>query len=188
MSVEILRRKFTVAEYHRMVEVGILHPDDHVELLEGDVVQMSPKGGEHSACVSRLNDLLTERLRRKAIVRVQDPVHLDDMSEPEPDIAIVHLRTDFYAKGHPQPPEIHLLIEVADSSLVYDRRRKIPQYAAAGVLESWLANIPERVLEVYRKPGPAGYEESLRLRSGDSVAPLAFPDCTVGVDEVLGTP
>lgn len=188
MSVGVLRRRFTVDEYHRMVDAGILHPDDRVELLDGEVVQMSPKGCGHAACVSRLTDLLTERLRRRAIVRIQDPVQLDDYWEPEPDVAIVQSRNDFYADGHPKPADVRLIIEVADSSLLNDRRQKIPRYAAAGISESWLANIPERVLEVYRRVGQNGYEESLRLGHGETATPLAFPDCPIAVDEVLGPP
>lgn len=186
MKVEVQKRRFTVAEYRLMAEAGIFHEDDRVELFEGEVIQMSPKGRAHSACVTRFNHFLVERLRGKGIVRVQDPFELDEYGEPEPDLVVARPRADFYAAGHPRPEDILLVVEVADSSIAYDRNKKIPAYAAAGIPEAWIADLTEHVLEVYRKPSAAGYQETLRLRSAEAVSPLAFPDCAFAVRDLLG--
>lgn len=185
MSVQVLKRRFTVDEYYRMAEAGILHEDDRIELIEGEIVQMAPIGSNHASNVDRLNRLFFERVGRRAIVRVQGPVHLGEYSEPEPDITLFRPRPDFYASAHPGPADILLLIEVADTSAAYDREVKAPLYARAGIREYWIVDLAEETLEVYRDPRPDGYRLIHRLRSGDHMAPEAFPDVEVAVDDVL---
>lgn len=129
MSVQLLRRKFTVDQYHKMAESGILKEDDRVELIRGEIIEMSPIGTKHAACVNRLVNLLVLLLGKRVIVAPQNPVVLDNNSEPQPDVALLKPRDDFYATAHPQPQDIFLLIEVADSTILYDREEKITLYA-----------------------------------------------------------
>lgn len=135
MSVQLLRRKFTVDQYHKMVDSGILKEDDRVELIRGDIIEMSPISTKHAACVRGFNNMLGQRLGNRVIVSVQNPVVLDNKSEPQPDVALLKPRDDFYATAHPQPQDIFLLIEVADSTILYDREEKIPLYAEANIIE-----------------------------------------------------
>ncbi len=133
MTPRLLRRPFTVAEYHRMAEAGVLGEDDRVELLEGEIVQMTPIGSRHAACVARLTHLFVDRLQGRAQVNVQNPVHLSERSEPQPDLALLRPRPDFYARAHPGPADVLLLVEVAETSSDVDWTVKIPLYAGAGV-------------------------------------------------------
>jgi Uma2 family endonuclease len=179
------RWRFTTEEYHRMGEVGIFDEDDRVELIEGELIQMTPIGPRHAANVGRLTDLFTERLQRRVIVWVQNPVHLSPDSEPEPDIALLRRRADYYATGLPRPEDVLLIIEVADTSLGYDRDTKVPLYAAAGIPEVWIADLQGDRLRVFRDPDAGEYRRVEVLTRNDSVAPLAFPDLQLSVDELL---
>ena len=135
MAVRILRRAFDVHEYHRMAEAGILDEDDRVELIEGEIVQMSPIGSRHQGCVNRLARLLFEFAGRDYVVHIQGPVRLNERSEPQPDLALLKLRPDFYSERHPTPDDVLLLIEVSETSADYDREVKLPLYAGAGIAE-----------------------------------------------------
>jgi Uma2 family endonuclease len=180
------RRKLTVDEYHRMAMDGILGPDERVELLDGELYEMTPIGDDHAGAVNGLNFTFGARLGGKAIVAVQNPVRLSYFSEPEPDISLLRPRPDFYRSGKPLPQDIFLLIEVASSSLEYDRDTKIPRYAAAGILEVWIVNLVDGQIEVYRAPERGRYTLHTIYRRGESFAPLAFPDLVVRVEEILG--
>ena len=186
MSVQLLRRQFTVEEYHRMAKAGILTEDDRVELIEGEIVQMSPVGRRHASHVKRLNTLFTQLLGVRVVVSVQDPVELSDRSEPQPDIALLQPRSDFYEAGHPQPKDIFLLVEVADTTVESDRQVKIPLYAGSGIFEVWLIDINEQSIETYRQPTAAGYQNIQDCRRGQSISPQAFPEISLTVDQVLG--
>ena len=186
MSVELLRIKFTVQDYRKMSDSGILKKNDRVELIRGEIVEMSPIGTRHAAFVRRLNTLFSEKLRGRAIVDIQNPVELDDTSEPQPDVALLQPRADFYILGHPQPRDILLIIEVADTTVRYDREVKIPLYAEDGIVEVWLVDINGQSLEVYREPTPDGYQNVRQLTRGASLSSLAFPDVTIAVNEILG--
>lgn len=186
MSVELLRRKFTVKQYHQMAQSGILKEDDRVELLRGEIVEMSPIGRRHAACVNRLNALFNKRLTDLVIVAVQNPVELDDNSEPQPDIALLRLRDDFYEAGHPQVEDVLLLVEVADTTIEFDREVKIPLYAEAGISEVWVVDINGQYLEVYLQPSLKGYQIIQKYYRGQSLTIQAFPDVSFTVDEVLG--
>lgn len=185
MAVELLRRKFTVEEYYKMAEMGILKAGDRVELIRGEIVEMSPIGTRHAACVSRLTRLLTIRLGNRATASPQNPVRLDNDSEPQPDVALLQPREDFYEEQHPQPADIFLLIEVADTTVESDRSIKIPLYAENNIAEVWLVNLPENCLEVYRQPTATGYQSVGNFYRGDRLSLQAFPDVSLSVDEVL---
>ena len=187
MSVGIRRRLFTVADYHRMAEAGILSEDDRVELLEGEIVSVSPVGSRHAACVKRLVRWFTREGGDRVIVGVQDPVQLGEHSEPQPDLTLLKPRADFYAASHPGPEDVLLLVEVAEASAVVDREVKVPLYARAGIPEVWVVDLTRHHVEVYRRPSPQGYEEVRVLRRGETVTPALLPDLVVPVDAFLGS-
>ncbi|MEO6196419.1 MAG: Uma2 family endonuclease [Thermoanaerobaculia bacterium] len=187
MAADPIRKLFTTHEYHTMVESGILSEDDRVELIEGEIWQMSPIGPPHASRVARLDRMIQRRLEDgQAIVCVQGPIHLDDLSEPQPDLALLHFREDFYASALPTPSDIFLVIEVSDTTARHDRQVKMGLYSRHRLPEAWLVDIPRSVLEVYRDPSPQGYREVLTLRRGDRISPLAFPDLNFDVDAILG--
>ena len=183
MSVQIARRHFNVIEYYRMAAAGVLSEDDRVELIEGEVVEMNPIGSRHAACVGRLTELLGRLVGDVAIVWVQNPVRIDDYSEPLPDVALLKRRDDFYAQANPQPTDVLLIIEVADSSVEYDRDIKIPLYARAGVPEAWLVNLPEEAVEIYARPLNNAYQETRLVKRGESLSTL---NLIIDADDVLG--
>ncbi len=185
MSTVVATRRFSVEEYHRMAEVGILKPGDRVELLDGDIIPMAPMSSRRAAAVSKIVEWLQRTFAGCAAVRVQSPITLNEHSEPEPDVALLQPRPDHYAEAHPTPQDVFLVIEVAQSSLGHDRNVKIPEYARAGVTEVWLVNLEARHVEVFREPTPLGYGAKTVRRRGQSVAPQAFPDATVTVDDLL---
>ena len=180
------RRRFTTAEYHRMAEAGVLTEDDRVELLDGEIVAMSPIGSRHSGTVNRLNMLFAQRLGSRAIVSVQNPIVLDDYSEPQPDLAILAARADYYVGAHPRPADVLLAIEVMETSGSYDRALKLPLYARRRLREVWLVDLAGGAVDVHRRPSPSGYRERQRLALGDRIAPLAFPRMKLQVGELLG--
>jgi Uma2 family endonuclease len=186
MSVQVEKWIFTVDEYHRMSEAGILSEDDRIELVEGEIVKMSPIGKRHASCVKRLNAVLNRRAGQLAIVSVQDPVRLDEYSELEPDIALLKVRDDFYSQELPTAADVLLVIEVADTSVEYDTNVKLPIYARAGVPEAWLANLAADKVEAHSEPVNGVYRRVRELRRGQSLSPEAFPDLAITVDEVLG--
>lgn len=187
MSVKIQRRLFTVQEYHLMAEAGVFRDNERVELIAGEIIQMEAIGRRHAARVDRLAELFYDRLRRFAIIRVQNPICLDDLSEPQPDIALVQRRTDFYEESLPNSGDILLLVEVADSTVNYDRTVKVPNYARSGIREVWLWDLEANCLEVYRNPTANGYSSMQKFECGASISPLAFPELEVSIDRILGS-
>ncbi len=186
MTVQIVKRLFTTTEYHQMLEARILTEDDRVELIAGEVVEMSPIGSRHAACVNRLNQLMVERAGKIALVSIQNPIHLGEHSEPEPDLALLQPRSDFYVQAHPEPEDVILIIEVAESSVEYDRQVKILLYAQNDIVEVWIVDLSAAIIEVYRQPSSAGYGQIQRLKRGQSLSPQAFPQCVMRVNEILG--
>ncbi|MBI4639469.1 MAG: Uma2 family endonuclease [Candidatus Tectomicrobia bacterium] len=186
MTVQAAQRLFTVTEYYLMAEAGILSEDDRVELIEGKIMNMSPIGSRHAACVKRLNTLFSRQVGQAALVSVQDPIRLDDYSEPEPDLALLRPRDDFYAQGHPTPADVLLIVEVADTSEEYDREVKILLYARAGIPEVWLVSLPRDLFEIYRRPTPNGYQDVRQARRGEIVVAQSIPGLTMAVDAILG--
>jgi Uma2 family endonuclease len=184
--MQLLRRKFTVEQYHKMVDSGILTEDDRVELIRGEIVEMSPIGTRHAACVRRLNTLFSRKLDKRALIDIQNPVELDDTSEPQPDIALLQPREDFYEERHPQPKDIFLIVEVADTTVKYDREVKIPLYAEDNIVEVWLVDINGQCVEVYREPTPDGYQTIQKFEQGQSLSIQAFPNVNITANEILG--
>src|SRR6266498_3300178 len=167
MSVRLLKGPFTVDDYHRLAELGILGEDDRVELLDGQIVEMTPIGPDHAGCVDALNRLLSRLVGDTGIVRVQNPLVLSSEWEPQPDLVVLRPRADGYRKAHPGPEDVLLVIEVADTSLESDREVKLPRYAVAGIPEVWLVALANDRIEVYRQPAPDGYREVRTLSRGD---------------------
>lgn len=186
MSVQITRRHFNTAEYYRMTEAGILSEGDRVELIDGEVVEMSPIGSRHAACVDRLNKLLNMLIAEDVIVRVQNPIVIDDYSEPQPDISLLRPRPDFYAQRHPQPTDVLLVVEVADSSTQFDREIKLPLYAQAMLPEVWLVNLPSDTVELYSQPINGAYQISRTLKRGESLVSTAVSNLSLDVAAILG--
>ena len=186
MSVQVVKRSFTVAEYRRMVEVGILSEEDRVELIDGEVFEISPIREPHAASVDVLNEIVRDRLGRSVIVRVQGPIQLDDFSEPQPDISILKRRDDFYRGGHPRPEDILLIIEVSDSTVDFDRKVKVPLYARAGIPETWVVNLPEERIEVYSDPVGGEYQTARSYTRGRKLQSHTLAALRVSVAKVLG--
>jgi Uma2 family endonuclease len=151
------RHAYSVDDYYRMAEAGILRPDDRVELIEGEIIDMAPIGSRHAAAVKRIAQVLTLALGKQATVSTQDPVRLDRHSEPQPDIAVLKPQADFYAAAHPGPSDVLLIVEVADSTLRFDRDIKLPLYARHGIPEVWLVDIEHAHFTVCNGPGAEGY-------------------------------
>lgn len=186
MAVQIERWHFTADEYHRMVEAGIFNEDDRIELIGGEIVAMTPIGIRHAACVKRLIALLSRYTGQNAILDVQNPILLDDESEPQPDIILMRPRDDFYASSLPMPADILLLVEVSDSTLLYDRTYKLPLYAKAGISEVWIIDLQGDTVEVYREPANGEYKVHSIAKRGDDVAPINVPQANLSVDAILG--
>ena len=186
MSVQLLRRLFTVDQYYKMLEAGVFSENERVELIRGEIIKMSPIGIHHSACVKRLNKLFILRLAETVTVGIQDPVRLNDNSEPQPDVSLLERRPDFYETQHPQPENVFLLIEVSDTTIKYDREVKVPLYAENNIVEVWLVNLTEECLEVYRQPKANGYEIVQTFQRGENLTIQALPNVTFTVDEILG--
>ena len=184
MAIEVERtRRFTADEYERMVELGIFREDERLELIGGEVVEMAPVGHRHAACIANLHESFVMGLGKRALVWSQGPARLAIDSVPEPDLALLRRRS--YRAGSPRPDDVLLVVEVAESSLRYDRTTKLRLYARAGVPEYWVVSVAGEWIEVYRSPEGEGYRERRRAGRGETVAPAAFADVSIDVDEVF---
>jgi Uma2 family endonuclease len=179
------QHRFSVKDYYRMAETGVLRPDARVELLDGRIIDMSPIGPFHGGVTKYLNEIFTAASRGRWQTSVQDPLRLDEHSEPQPDLMLLKPAADFYRKRHPLPGEVFLLVEVSDTTLELDREEKLPAYGRAGIAEVWIVNLNHATIEVYREPHFTGYGSKTELRTGDLAKPLAFPDTMVDVAELL---
>jgi len=186
MSAQLERWHFNVDQYYRLAEVGVLQPDDRVELIEGEIIKMRPIGSPHAACVKRASYVLRDALGDRAIVSVQDPVRLNEFSEPIPDIALLRPRKDFYADHHPTPAEVLLIIEVSDTTILSDRNVKVPLYARAGIPETWLVNLNKNQIEVYYHLSEGRYEEFAKFKAGDTIISPTVAALSLKVDELIG--
>jgi Uma2 family endonuclease len=174
------RYLFSADEYHRLSEAGLFTEDDPVELLNGEIIIMSPIGIKHASMVNRLNRLFNRLLRDRTIISIQNPLALATMSEPEPDLMLLKPREDCYAEQHPRPEDVLLLIEVSDTTLGYDQEKKIPAYANAGISEVWLIDVQAQTLTSYTEPQPSGsYAKLTQLSSDTTFAPHAFPEAAL---------
>jgi|SRR5262245_19889750 len=185
MAIEVVatRRRFTREEYHRMAEVGILGRRDRVELIRGEIVEMSPTGRRHKAFVGNLTQLLVTRLAGRAVVWVQSSVALADDTEPEPDLAVLRPGAVSYRDRDARGDDVLLLIEVAEGSLAYDRTTKLRLYAEAGIPEYWIVDCTSETVDIHRAPGPDGYRDV--TRAVGTARPEAFPDVELTTGEIF---
>jgi Uma2 family endonuclease len=180
------RRLFTVDEYYRMADAGIFGEDDRVELIKGEIVTMPPIGSPHAACVMRLNQILQTQVGDRATISIQGPLRLNNRSEPVPDVMLLAPRDDFYASGHPAPSDVHLLIEVSDTSLAYDSGIKLHLYARSLIGEVWIVDLHGQRIRAFREPTASGYRQSDVTLRDSTVSPVIFPDVHILVADVLG--
>lgn len=186
MSVQIARKQFTVSEYYRMAEAGIISEDDRVELIQGEVIKMSPTCSLHAACVDRLMEFFVQQSKGAYNVRGQNPLRIDKFTEPEPDIMLLKRRNDFYAHHHPEPADVLLVIEVADTSPDYDRNIKAPLYARAGIPEMWLVDLTGETVEISAKPQKGAYKTIQKAKRGEILTPQQIAALSISVDAILG--
>jgi len=185
MPVDVDKRRFNADEYQRMGEAGIFSEKDRVELIDGEILTMSPIGSPHSAAVDRAVQAFFRAIGTRAIVRVQGAIRPNYYSEPEPDIALLRPRADFYSSGHPKPPDVLLVVEVADSSLRYDREIKAPLYARSGIVEYWLVDLTNETVTRYTTPEDGMYRDVSVHESGERLSPSALSDCTISVGDLI---
>lgn len=187
MRPSVQQHRFTVEEFLRIGETGILDPDLRVELLDGKVYEMAAIGSPHAACVNRLTRIFTEAFRTRLIVAVQNPVQIGRYTLLVPDVTLLQPRDDYYEARHPRPEDVLLLVEVADTTLSRDRRVKMPVYGRAGVVESWLVDLNARRVQVFREPSSGlGYERAEAASLEGSLTPISLPDLTVDAAKILG--
>lgn len=179
-----LNHRFTVEDYYGMAESGILKPGAKVELIEGEIIDMLPAGIGHNGPLSGLTTLFGKLANDRWVTQSQGPLRIDEFSEPEPDLLLLRPPWKRYTQAHPVPEDVFLLIEVSDSSLLYDRGKKLPLYARAGIAEVWIVNVSQRQVEVFREPHYLGYEQHAIVKEG-LIAPVAFPDAQIDVTELL---
>jgi|APFre7841882630_1041343.scaffolds.fasta_scaffold126378_1 Uma2 family endonuclease len=183
--MSLVHHRFSVDEYEQMVEHGILDENDRVELIRGEIVDKMPIGDPHAACVNRLTRFLVQKAGDQAIIAVQNPIRLPE-SVPEPDLSVLRPRDDFYGSSTPRPRDVFLIIEVADTTLDYDRDVKRPMYAEAGIIEYWIFNLIEVCLEVHRQPQPDGqYGDTQILRPGQQIELAALPGVMLAVEKMF---
>jgi Uma2 family endonuclease len=185
-TLSVNRHRFTVDDYHHMFEAGILQEEDRVELLDGEILEMSAVDAIHAASVNRVSRILQRQLGEHSIISVQNPVRINDASEPQPDIAVLRWRDDFYAEQHPTPADVMLLIEVANTSLVYDRTKKLPLYAAAAIPEVWLIDVQHRTIEQYALPINGQYSERNVRNRGMVLQSVTLPDFSLSLEQLFG--
>lgn len=179
------RRRYTASDARHMVQRGVLHPRERLELIDGQLYVMAPAGSRHVACVNRLTDAFTDQKTDAFLVSVQNPVALGPEQQPAPDVALLRRRPGYDA-GLPGPGDVLLLVEVADTSLRFDRETKLPLYAAHGIPEVWIVNLAGDVVETYRDPAPDGFRAARTHERGSTLAPASVPDLALAVDALLG--
>ena len=185
MPVAVSRKRFSADDYQRMGQAGILRREDRVELIDGEIIAMTPIGPRHCASVDRANRAFVTKAGDSAIVRVQGSVRLSFYTEPEPDLVLLRPRPDFYSSAHPGPADILLIVEIAQTSIDYDREVKSGVYARSGVPEYWLADLNENLLTCYSSPEGGTYQRVERYTRGQSLAPQLLPACVVSTEDLL---
>ncbi|CAN5640035.1 MAG: Uma2 family endonuclease [Pyrinomonadaceae bacterium] len=186
-SSTVRPKRFRVDEFRKMTEAGILPEESGWEIIDGFLIDRMTIGSKHASIVKRLNKLLAEFLTNQVIISVQDPIHVDDYNEPEPDITLLKPRPDFYAESHPTPSDVLLLIEVSDSTIGYDRGIKMKLYAEAGIIEVWLVNLLDETIERYSLPANGRFGSVETFNRGDSIHSISLEYLTLNVDEILGS-
>lgn len=183
----IARKKFRVDEVYKMMEIGILPEESGWELINGEIIRRMTIGSKHASTVKKLNRIFTNLLGERAIISVQDPIHIDEHNEPEPDVALLKPRDDFYAESHPTPQDVLLLIEVSGSTIEFDRETKKTLYAEAGIEEFWLVNLKEQTIETYSQPKNGNYRLAQILEKGETVNSKTIENLKLEVEEILGS-
>lgn len=186
MDVVLKRKRLTVDQYERMGQVGILDEDDRVELIDGEIIEMSPIGARHMACVNRLTRLLTSLLGVSAQVSVQNPIVLSAQSEPQPDVAVLRWSEDYYAHQKPTARDVLLIIEVGETSFDFDRTVKLPRYARAGIPLTILVDLTGERVIAYSDPMRGGYRTATEFKRGQEIAVASVTGLTLKADDVLG--
>lgn len=186
MNTQPARKLFSVREYDEMIASGFFVGKKRVELIEGELIEKMVQGDPHIGCVHRLNRIFSRNLNDDFIVSVQSAFAVNIYSAPEPDVAILRFREDFYSTAKAKPEDALLVIEVSDSTIRYDRQTKIPLYARAGIRESWIVNLPRKILEVHREPKNGRYEVVQKLVRNETVAPLEFPELALKISDIIG--
>ncbi len=184
MSALATTYKFTTEDFYHLYETGVFSSKDRIELLNGEIIIMHAIGYRHAQAVTNLTFDLGEQARRRYMISPQNPVELERYSAPQPDLMLVPMSRR-HARCHPTPEEVFLIIEVADSSLDYDREEKLRAYAATGIREFWILNLQDDLLEIYRQPEGPAYREQVTIRAQGTASPLAFPDVTIALAEIL---
>ncbi len=179
------RKLFTVDDYYKMAEAGVLREPHRTELINGEIIEMTPMGSRH-AVVSRVNEVFISLFKGKALLRPQLPLRLNDFNEPEPDIVLLRQQKDSYSAAHPGPSDVFLVMEISDSSLRYDRDVKLPVYAEACLPEVWILDLAADALLVYRNVIRRTYRTHLRFGRGESVSCFRFQQIPIEIDELLG--
>ncbi|WP_017661054.1 Uma2 family endonuclease [Baaleninema simplex] len=177
--------RFDVRAYRQLAETGVVAADDRLELIQGTILRMSPIGTKHQACVALLNRLFVRQLGDRAVVWPQNAIELSDRSQPQPDLALLKPREDFYSDRYPTPDDTVLVVEIADSTVSFDRDVKMPLYASAGIREMWLVDLMRGCVEVYREPSDVGYQMKRTASLDAEIAPATFPDCRLAVAEFV---
>ena len=183
--VQLPLRRFTPAEFLALVEVGILASGDRVELLDGVIIEMAPIGDPHAGTVDVYTEMLPSGVDQGTLLRVQGPLALDERSRLYPDLTLLRRRADYYRSRPPAPEDVLLLIEVADSSVDYDRNEKLPRYAQAGIPEVWITVLPEGIIEAHTEPSGGRYTHARIFAPGDTITAGCFPDIALPVSEIL---
>jgi len=178
--------RFKVDDYYRMIELGMLKDYEKAEIIEGELIRQTPIGNKHAACVEKLNEFLRDKLGKSVSIRNQQPIKVGDYNEPQPDLAVVKRRDDFYGNGKPTGDDCFLLIEVSDSTLDYDRNKKLPLYAEAKIPEFWLVNLQNNTVEVHTEPRESVYSLIRVLRRGETIKSESVPNLEIEVDKILG--
>lgn len=186
MPPRVKHYPISVELYHIMAERGTFAADDRVELIDGEIIEMSPIGSRDARVVDFLNDFLIKRIDGNYIVRIQNPIVVGDLSEPQPDIAVVARRDDFYRDGHPTGKDVALVIEVSDSTIAFDRSRKLPKYAEAGIPETWLIDLESEHVEVHFSPKETAYGIVKILLRGENAVSETLPALNLPVNDILG--
>lgn len=179
-------KRFCVDEFRRMTEIGILPEESGWEIIDGYLLDKMTIGSKHAGTVKRLSEMLRDSARNQAIISVQDPIQIDEYNEPEPDIALLRRRNDFYTESHPKPIDVLLLVKVSDSTAEYDREIKKTLYAEAGIREFWLVNLKDNNVEVYTQPKNGVYYSALILEPGETIESKSIENLRFSVEEILG--
>ena len=181
-----MRLRFSVDEYYKMIELGMLKDYEKAEIIEGELIKNMPIGNRHASCVEKLNEILRDELGKSVSLRSQQPVRFDDFNEPQPDLAILERREDFYSQITPVPNNVLILIEVSDTTLKYDRDVKLPLYAEAEIQEVWIINLQSNIVELHQRPSNGLYQFVKIFNRGETVQSEVLPNLTLSVDEILG--